>query len=945
MDLLSSINSAGGEARTPPRSTDAMRDLRSHSFDDSVVIENTQSRAAEQFDLVATKVNDTIQEIKSVYSEIGYSQEEIGAKKNEIFEAIRETISTFTQNLQHEKTSIQNECDWLRQQVHLIFSVLNEDRGEKVLSLTDRWLLFKDDPQLQQDIAAENSKWQLAKDSHMLLPQPSQFSYSSHLIGGSGKDFSTLKGWKEPEYSLLEVKSRLNFIFLEALKTFVKVFRRFNELNVAFWENIDLIVEDWAPDLNDTFLCSIPNKAAAHAHAKLIKDFDDMLGDLKLEQRIDHRAKISESKNDNYAFIISSPRKRNSSRLESQSSSGRHLSFEDEMSRLRDINYSIVRTIRSLKVSKFNSAVLTNMRKAVENTDEEISKRVAHIREKLRLCLDLADALSLGKNDVITILKESGLSTPGLNLLVSREGQIEVETLHFILENPHELGLKDQHINFISKLLNTLQDIKKSKEQRLEFLKLACKRLWETLNESNDYVEMFLERNDNLTDEAIYNFEHELRRLQEKRREFIEEFIGSTREEIEKFHGLLFHTISQRQSFKYYELDLSFTTDDKERILTDHEEELERLKKEYQSKHKILDLYLELKDLLENQKFLIESSKNSKRLLEKNSCQTLLNEERIRKRVQRIMPRVLSALKKEILAYNNELISKGGKAINIGDADLFEEVLMIESDSDNLNVSKSTRSRPVKEAPKSVSPVKSRASSRPISPIKQRSPQKVTKPLNHRSTLSPIKSDRQKVAIAKYTNSLAGGSGIPRLSSQDNRHQTSKTLCFKSPPLKPRDHFNIQSSPRQISNASSSSSSSGRSNSSQLHSLNEPLPPDTSAYNSVFSDARESSTLYSTCSRLSPLRGDSLSNVRQSNFAGKPVIHHEIDKENVNVMAGGSVDDDSFALSPVRFNNSYKNTDSHISRLSTNSLANSTILGDDYQTWRDERIKELNGSQ
>lgn len=944
MDLLSSMDAAGGETQTPPRSTDAIKNLRSYSFDESIVIENTQSQAAEQFDLVATKVNDTIQEIKSVYSEIGYSQEEVTAKKNEIFETIRETICSFTQNLQREKTSIQNECDWLRQQIHLIFSILNEDRGERILSLTDRWLLFKDDPQLKQDIAAERSKWQLAKDSHMLLPQTSQFSYSSHLMGAPGKDLSSMNGWTEPNYSLLQMKSRLNYIFLEALKTFVRVFCKFTELNVAFWENIDVIVEDWTPDVNDTFLCSIPNKAAAHAHAKLLKDFENMLGDLKLEQRLDRKAKILESESDNYAFIISSPRKRSSSRQVSQNKSGRCLSFEDEMSRLRDINYSIVRTIRSLKVSKFNNVVLTNMRKAVENTEEEIRKRAAHIREKLQLCLKLADSLSLGKNDVITILKETELHNSGFNQLVSREGQIEVETLHFILENPHELGLKDQHINFITKLLNTLQEIKRSKEQRLENLMSACARLWETLNESQEYVDTFLARNDNLTDDAIYNFENELRRLQEKRRDFIEEFIRSTREEIEKFHVLLFHTTSQRQEFKYYELDLSFTTEDKEKILTDHEEELDKLKNEYQSKHKILELYLELKLLLENQKFLIESSKNSKRLLEKNSCQTLLNEERIRKRVQKSMPRVLCALKKEIRIYNEELISKGGKAINVGDVDLFEEVLMIESDSDNLSISKSTRNRPVKETQKSVSPVKSRAPSRPISPIKQRSPQRVTKPPAHKNTISPLKTSRQKAAISKFTNSLGASSGIPRLASRDNH---SRNTDFYSPPLKPRDHdhFNLHSSPRQISNSSSnsSSSSSGKSTSSQLQPLNGLLPPDTLVYNDMLSDARESSTLYSTCSRLSPLRGDSLSNIRSSNFNRKPVIHNDLGKENL--ITGTGAENDNFGLSPVRFNDSYKNADLHISHLSTNSLANSTILGDDYQTWRYERIKELNGPQ
>lgn len=945
MDLLHSMTSAGGDLRTPPRSTEYLREINHRGHDESLVRVNSDQGAKEQLDLVASKVHDTIQEIKAVYSEIGFSESEMAIKKNEIFETITETISTFTQNLQREKTSIQNECDWLRQQIHLIFSILNEERGEKVLSLSDRWLLFKDDPQVQQEIATEKSKWKKMQESQILILNQSantKYSFSGLLLNSTVNDAFLQRCWQEPVYSLLQTKSRLNSIFLEALKTFVRVFRKFNELNVAFWDNIEVITEDWAPGAIDSFLCSIPSKPEATAHGKLIKDFDCMLADLKLsDRRLDHNVKEPDSANDRFAFIISSPSKHNSKTSDDSSVlyHNRCLSLEEEMSRLRDINYNIVRTIRNLKISKFTPDVIGKMQKAVENTEDEIRSRVIHIREKLAVCLELTKALSLEENDVITILKEPAVINPEINHFVSSEGQIEVETLHFIFDNPHELGLKDQHINFISKLMKTLQTIKSAKDERLQSSKAACLRLWKTLNEDKSYVDDFISRNDNLTDDSLRNFDIELTRLQEKRREFIEEFIELTRHEIDKYHKLLYHTVSQRQEFRYHNLDLNLTTEDKEKILCEHENELDRLKKEFEAKLTIFSLYQELKELVNNQKFLIESSKNSKRLLEKNSCQTLLNEERIRKKVMRNMPRVLSSIKKEILAFNDDLIVRGGKAINVGEMDLFEEVLMIEAEVDNQRPRKVSQSRPVKDYSRPASPVKLKNSSRKTSPIKRQSPHKVTK-FSTRNSLSPLKA---KASFTKSTSSIGQPSSIPRLISRESVDSFQmKSNGFRSPPLRARHNFSLQSSPRQIISPTSQvdpSIQSSRLLSNRLQPLQSPLPPD--APNDMYSDMRESSTLYSTCSRLSPLRGDSLSNIRRDSIAKKPVFSStEIEKENSVIMPHSS--DETSTLSPVRFD-SKMNSEIQSSRLTTNSLANSTILGDDYLTWREERIRELNG--
>ena len=49
-------------------------------------------------------------------------------------------------------------------------------------------------------------------------------------------------------------------------------------------------------------------------------------------------------------------------------------------------------------------------------------------------------------------------------------------------------------------------------------------------------------------------------------------------------------------------------------------------------------MYEELQELLKDQQFLIESSKDSSRLLSKNSCKILLNEEKLGRESTKLYP-------------------------------------------------------------------------------------------------------------------------------------------------------------------------------------------------------------------------------------------------------------------------------------------------------------------
>ena len=84
-----------------------------------------------------------------IYQEIGYSLLETNNKKSEIFNTIQDTIKNFANNLNREKSNIENECEWLRQQIRIILSMINDPRGDKSLELICKGLVFNNQQQYE----------------------------------------------------------------------------------------------------------------------------------------------------------------------------------------------------------------------------------------------------------------------------------------------------------------------------------------------------------------------------------------------------------------------------------------------------------------------------------------------------------------------------------------------------------------------------------------------------------------------------------------------------------------------------------------------------------------------------------------------------------------------------------------------------------------------------
>lgn len=897
-----------------------------------------------QFDSIAQNVNLTIKELNSVYNEIGYSSGEIADKRAEIFQIINDTISQFAQSLEREKSNIENECEWLRQQIRLILAMLNDTSGERTLRLSSRGIVFQNEEMFHEGCKEEVLQ-HMGKSS--MISQLNSFSTNSLISSGEHSSqfpplspyssseglFSEITSHQQSKFmessntklSLLQYKARLNSIFLEVLKSFMKIFRKFNEANRLFWEHEELISDNHEPQQVSEFVSSLPNKAQAEEHAALITDFDSMVKQLKLTNRNfrpESRLGFGEASSsvDTFAFIISSPTKR-SNQLGPHAEAGSDDALLNKcMESLRDINYKIVTVIRELKFTRISSEMISLLNKEISERETEVERRSTDMKRIIGVCLQLIADLSLSELDVIKIQKMQDASNIDSRNAQSSEGYLDVETLQFIATNPKELGLMDHHIQFVQHLANTLQTLRDNKQRQWSYYSKSCQSLWDKLGENKEFTSQFLAANSNLTDAALSNLKMELSRLLTKRSEFVDSFILDARRQIDSLHEQLLYSELQRTSFKYHDLDITRDDDneEKELILHEHEKEIESLKQELAAKKPIFDLYQELRELIEDQNFLVESSKDSSRLLSKNSCKILLNEERIRKKINKNLPRVVPSLKEAIVAFNNESLAKGQKTIKIHDTDLFEKVLMMEADLASFAQQKHHRAKQSTR----ISPVKQQT--KLGTAFSRTSPTKITKDSGRNP--SPLKLKRPRSSQTDGNAHWHGKSkSLERVPSSAGGHHAQSNTVLKSGSVE---------RPGQLTA------------NNLLRPLNTPLIPNRGRppidTGDQFADTMsDSSTLYSMCSRVSPVRELVMGHGFQSLYLpvgrNNPTSHETEDKENFGSLGKG------FEYSPSKGGFSTDRIANSSSRLSSGSLANSTIINDDYKQWRDERIRHMNG--
>lgn len=883
---------------TPPKKIRGTTDGLEASTLNNSIDETEQVPNEHQFDKIITNVNQTIHELNEVYNKIGFSVNEINTKKSEIFAVIQDTINNFASTLQREKNNIENECEWLRQQIQVILSMISDPSGLQTLTMLERGLIFNDETMYQQGYK-QDLKDQLIRNQNFLVSSP----FNVSQIENDDKMECSLQQQYEymtkniTEVSLLTLRNKLNNSFLKVLEEFIKLFSKFNEMNLQYIEVSSYIDKNF--DNSNKIVKSFPTKDEAEQHRALIQKFDELIKNLS-------KTNISYKNNTDETFILSSPRKPNMRRPDNLAE------LNDNLSQLREVNYQIVRVIRSLKFTKISPDLLSNLQFEIQKCKEEIDLRASKVAEIVTLCLEYIFQLQITDEQLTRLQKQHKLSQDA-----SEEEYFEIETLKFIKSNPRQFGLNDSHISFLTKFSNLLQKIKETKERKKENYLKNCRYLWDKLGENNDYINKFIQVNSSLTDASLLNYKMELNKLYLKRSEFIDKFIGDSRAEIEDLWGKLYYSEDQRMAFEFYDYNPHNAPQDKELVLSIHEQEVSKLKDLYSLQEPIFKLYSELNDLIRDQEFLQESSKDSARLLSKNSCKILLNEEKIRKKINKNMPKVFAALKSEISKYNNQVLKESKQPIQINGEDFFERVLILESEYGRPNFTRNRNNN--------LSPAKSVGSTR-VSPSKSRSPDSNMKTRNISRSLSKL--SPTKVSPTKDNHVAKPVLKRPSEIIYTNPTKLKLANAINSS-LSSNSSISSLESPRTTSTLNTSMHTLGN---IQLIPLNSPLKlnHDTLLYN------RNQNNENSPQLKNLPLQSKQNSINNSTSLPSKPLISLA-DKENLT----------SILHSPGEFDTSLFNASKKINfddspRISTLTGDSSGFLEADYQSWRNERLKQIN---
>ena len=207
-----------------------------------------------------------------------------------------------------------------------------------------------------------------------------------------------------------------------------------------------------------------------------------------------------------------------------------------------------------------------------------------------------------------------------------------LETLQQILN--HYLSVKDDRIKEKNKWIS------------------SCQKLWEMLKVPEAYIAEFLERNNGLSLLKISLFKAEKEKMEEKMKQQIKQLITEALGEINKLWDTLSIETEHRDQFSVslnQLLESAQILKDEENILVVCNNEIKDMKEKMKLYEPILKLIDEFHSLKEDEQFLEYSSKDSSRLLSRNSHKILLKEETTRKRITRHFPRVFAELSAKLV--------------------------------------------------------------------------------------------------------------------------------------------------------------------------------------------------------------------------------------------------------------------------------------------------------
>ncbi|KND91597.1 Anaphase spindle elongation protein 1 [Tolypocladium ophioglossoides CBS 100239] len=235
------------------------------------------------------------------------------------------------------------------------------------------------------------------------------------------------------------------------------------------------------------------------------------------------------------------------------------------------------------------------------------------------------------------------------------QAQQDSAIVKYYRDAPEQLGLHEEDISRLQTKRDRLAEEKKNRERRLRDLKAAVEALWAKLGVDEGETKVFLNQNRGCGVRQINEFEDELARLDELKRQNLHLFVEDARVKLQDLWDALYFSEDEMLEFTP-----AFSDVYSDALLEAHEREVARLEALREQRAPTLALIDKHKGLMSDRDELETSSQDASRLMmrgqkgEKRDPGKLLREEKMRKRIAKELPKVTAEVRKILEQWEDE---------------------------------------------------------------------------------------------------------------------------------------------------------------------------------------------------------------------------------------------------------------------------------------------------
>ncbi|KAK4106329.1 hypothetical protein N658DRAFT_415728 [Parathielavia hyrcaniae] len=235
------------------------------------------------------------------------------------------------------------------------------------------------------------------------------------------------------------------------------------------------------------------------------------------------------------------------------------------------------------------------------------------------------------------------------------QAQTDGAIVKYYRDAPEQLGLHEEDIARLRAKRDKLLDEKKNREKRLRDLKTAVEALWEKLGIEEGERKGFLNSNRGCGIRQINEFEDELAKLNELKRQNLHLFVEDARFKLQELWDALY--LSEDEMLEFTP---AFSDVYSDALLEAHEREISRLEVLKDQRAPTLALVERHKSLVQERDELAASSQDASRLMgrgqkgERRDPGKLLREEKMRKRIGKELPKVAAELRSALEQWEDE---------------------------------------------------------------------------------------------------------------------------------------------------------------------------------------------------------------------------------------------------------------------------------------------------